>query len=207
MKKITILIPNKIKTFLKSFRKFNAVNNLDKKLLKYLNFENGFYIECGANDGINQSNTWFFEKYKNWSGILIEPIPELFKELKNNRNNKNIFVNKCLVSKKYNKPYINITNKNLASKIENNSSLKVEVSTLNEILKKRNCPKIIDLFSLDVEGYEFKVLEGVDFTNYKFKFILVETSKIVKLINYLKNKNYSFIKKLSDGDYLFKYNK
>jgi hypothetical protein len=36
---------------------FNAINNLDKKLLKYINFKNVFYIECGANDGVNQSNS------------------------------------------------------------------------------------------------------------------------------------------------------
>lgn len=200
-------IPYKIKTFFKKFRKYNAVNDLDKKLLKYLNFESGFYIECGANDGINQSNSWYFDKCKNWKGILIEPIPRLFRELKNNRNSKNIFVNKCLVSKKYKHKYINITDKNLASRIEKNSSLKVEVSTLNKILMENNAPKIINLFSLDVEGYEFEVLNGIDFSKYKFEFILIETNKIIKLKLYLQNKNYSLISSLSDGDFLFKYNK
>jgi FkbM family methyltransferase len=204
---ITKFIPYKIKTFFKKFRKFNALNNLDQKLLKYLNFESGFYIECGANDGINQSNSWYFDKYKNWKGILIEPIPRLFKELKNNRNCKNIFINKYLVSEKYSKEYIYITDKNLASKIEKNSSLKVEVSTLNKILKENNAPKIINLFSLDVEGYEFEVLEGINFSKYKFEFILIETNKSIKLKKYLQNKSYLFIKELSDGDFLFKYNK
>lgn len=207
MSVITKFIPYKIKIFFKKLRKFNAVNNLDQKLLKYLNFESGFYIECGANDGINQSNSWYFDKYKNWKGILIEPIPHLFKELKNNRNCKNIFINKCLVSEKYNKEYIYITDKNLASKIEKNSSLKVEVSTLNKILKENNAPKIINLFSLDVEGYEFEVLEGINFSKYKFEFILIETNKSIKLKKYLQNKSYLFIKELSDGDFLFKYNK
>ena len=32
-------------------------------------FKNG--IECGANDGVNQSNTWYFEISK--KGLLIEP--------------------------------------------------------------------------------------------------------------------------------------
>jgi FkbM family methyltransferase len=202
---VTKFIPYKVKTFFKKFRKFNAVNDLDKKLLKYLNFKYGFYIECGANDGINQSNSWYFEKYKNWKGILIEPIPRLFKELKKNRNCKNIFVNKCLVSKKYNKDYIYITDKNLASKIEKNSSLKVKASTLNKILKENNAPKIINLFSLDVEGYELEVLKGINFSEYKFEFILIETNKIIKLKRYLQNKNYFLLKRLSDGDFLFKF--
>ena len=50
-------------------------------MLKYINYKKGFYIECGANDGVNQSNTWYFEKTK-WKGILIEPVNEVFKELK-----------------------------------------------------------------------------------------------------------------------------
>ena len=40
---------------------------------KYLNYNNGFFIEIGANDGIEQSNT-FFRKRKKLKGILIEPI-------------------------------------------------------------------------------------------------------------------------------------
>ena len=43
-------------------------------LLKYLNYENGFFIEAGANDGVVQSNTFYFEKELNWTGLLIEPI-------------------------------------------------------------------------------------------------------------------------------------
>ena len=68
----------KFKTKLKKIRKFNALNQLDKKMLDYINFSNGFFIECGANDGVNQSNTWYFEKYLNWHGILIEPLKNKF---------------------------------------------------------------------------------------------------------------------------------
>ena len=95
------LIPTKFKTFLKKRRDYNAIDNLDKKLKQFLYYKNGFYIECGANDGVNQSNTWFFEKKLKWRGILIEPVPDLFKELKKNRNKNNIFINKCLVGKDF----------------------------------------------------------------------------------------------------------
>jgi FkbM family methyltransferase len=47
-------------------------------------------------------------------------------------------------------------------------SVLTQTMTLTDILKKNNSPKLIDLFSLDVEGYEFDVLEGIDFNNYKF---------------------------------------
>ena len=40
-----------------------------------------FYIEIGANDGVSQSNTKYLELFYDWRGILIEPIPSVFKKL------------------------------------------------------------------------------------------------------------------------------
>ena len=72
------IIPENILFFLKkkffSEKQYFGLNKLDKKVLKYLNYNRGFFVELGANDGISQSNTLHFEKYKNWKGILIEPI-------------------------------------------------------------------------------------------------------------------------------------
>ena len=97
--KLKGLFSANFKNLFKKFKKFNAYNDLDKKLLKYINYKDGFYIDCGANDGINQSTTWFYEKTLNWRGILIEPIPQVFEMLKKNRSKDNIFVNAALVSK------------------------------------------------------------------------------------------------------------
>ena len=85
---ISSLFPKKIKTFFKKFRNFNSIHNLDKKMLNYINYSKGFYIECGANDGVDQSNTWYFEKKLNWTGFLIEPHPLIFNELFKNRKKK-----------------------------------------------------------------------------------------------------------------------
>jgi len=208
MGKISGLFSKKTKTFFKKFRKFNALNNLDKKLLKYINYNNGFYIECGANDGVDQSNTWHFEKFKNWHGILIEAHAEIFNELKKNRNKNNILINNFLVSNNYKSKIINISNNDLMSKfsIIKEESFSARAITLTEILEKNNTPKLIDLFSLDVEGYEFEVLEGIDFKNYKFKYFLIETNNFNKLNNYLMAKKYKFVDKLSNHDYLFTIN-
>ena len=208
MLKINNLLSKKTKTFFKKFRKFNALNNLDKKLLQYINYNNGFYIECGANDGVDQSNTWYYEKFKNWHGILIEAHPKLFGELKKNRSKNNILVNKFLVAKNFKSLIVNISDNDLMSKFSNSNhkNFSTQPITLTEILKNNNSPKIIDLFSLDVEGYEFKVLEGIDFKNYKFKYFLIETNNFNKLNHYLVTKKYKFINKLSHHDYLFAIN-
>ena len=199
-------IPVKLKTFLKKRRDYNAIDSLDKKLKKYLNFKNGFFIECGANDGVNQSNTWYFEKKLNWRGILIEPVPNLFKELIKNRSENNIFVNKCLVEKNYKSKNINMIYDNCKTKISKSQvkTLNTQVSTVAKVLKDNKIKKSIDLFSLDVEGYELNVLNGINFRANKIKYFLIETKNFNKLNKFLYLKNYRFIKKLSRHDYLFK---
>ena len=95
---------------------------------------------------------------------------------------------------------------NCMTKVSNikNKTISVETSTLSKILSDTKIPKIIDLFSLDVEGYEFEVLAGINYKRYKFRYILVETKKFFKLNNFLLKKKYFFVKKLSRHDYLFK---
>ena len=126
-----------------------------------------------------------------------------------NRNKNNIFVSKCLVSQTYKDKYIKIIDKDLMSKIDLKNGISVEVSTLDKILSFNQVPKIIDFFSLDVEGEEFNVLEGINFLKYNFKYLLIESNDFNKLNKFLITKNYSFVKKLSDiddHDWLFKFN-
>ena len=54
---------------------YKALNDLDKKIEKYLPGRNGFFIEAGANNGIKQSNSYYFAKTLGWRGILVEAIP------------------------------------------------------------------------------------------------------------------------------------
>jgi FkbM family methyltransferase len=214
IKKIKGLFPVTLKTFIKKFRNFNADNKLDLKMLKYINYENGFFIECGANDGVNQSNTWYYEKKLNWRGVLIEPVPEVFKQLKKNRKSENLFFNNVLKSFNDKRKYIRlIYNKkdSLITKIEskknkNTYSFRSRAKTLNEILTISKAPKKIDFFSLDVEGDEINVLNGIDLKKYYFKYILIETMNLKKVINKLKKFDYKLKKKLSNIDYLFKKN-
>ena len=47
-------------------------------LLKYIDFNSGFFIELGGYDGFFHSPTYYLEKFKNWQGILVEPHPIFF---------------------------------------------------------------------------------------------------------------------------------
>jgi hypothetical protein len=74
---------------------------------------------------------------------------------------------------------------------------------LNDLLSKNKLPKLIDFFSLDFAGAELEVLKGIDHSKYKFKFLLVEVRNFNRINNFLKNKNYKLIRKLSKKDYLY----
>jgi FkbM family methyltransferase len=200
-----------------------ALNNLDIKLEPYLkDIKNGFYIECGANNGVWQSNTLYFYKKYNWTGLLIEPNPFLYEICKKN-GPKDIVENCALVDKNYNKSFIkgyfqftDYASSLMAQTVEGNSEFKnqhpdkepidVPANTLTNILEKHKIKKI-DLFSLDVEGYEINVLEGFDIQKYKPSFILIETTIIPtrqkEIKNYMESVGYQLIERLSDGDDLY----
>lgn len=151
----------------------------------------GFYIECGAYDGKNYSNTILLEKL-GWKGLLVEPSPKAFLAcLENRSSTNNIFVNVALVNSeniKYVEGDFDGTPMSSVNSLRLNNDLKIRVpaKTLQSILNE-NQIRVIDFFSLDVEGYELQVLEGMDLKLNPPKFILVELyahnkSDITKLL-------------------------
>src|SRR5688572_8197056 len=46
-----------------------ALNGLDRRLARHLDFDGGVFVEAGANDGVEQSNTYYFEKIRHWRGL------------------------------------------------------------------------------------------------------------------------------------------
>ena len=53
---------------------------------------NGFFIEAGAHDGEDYSNSLLFEMKRNWTGILIEADPFVFQKMQS-RNRRAFVVN------------------------------------------------------------------------------------------------------------------
>ncbi len=200
-----------------------SLYDIDKKLEKYLTHRNGFFIEVGANNGFNQSNTYFFECCRGWTGILIEGIPELYEQCVVERPNSKVF-NCALVSDDFSEPYVTMKYANLmsivkgafkseeadenhvkrGSEIQKNVvpyEIEVPARTLTSILDECNVQEI-DLFSLDVEGFELNVLKGLDLNKYKPRYILVE-ARFKKEIDVYLSDFYVQVDKLSYHDYLY----
>ncbi len=205
-----------------------SLNDLDRKLEKYLNYREGFFIEAGGNNGFKQSNTYYYERFHNWKGILVEGIPDLYNKCVLERPNSQVF-NCALVEDGFSDSHVTMRYANLMSLVEgaqkgetdeeahinrwlkreqekqtNSKSYKVEVParTLTSILDECNVDKI-DFFSLDVEGYELNVLKGLDFSKYRPKLMLIEARYKAEIDSYI-GEFYEEIDQLSHHDILYK---
>jgi FkbM family methyltransferase len=203
-------------------RRSFALDKLDLKLRPFLNFRNGFFVEAGANDGVAQSNTLYFEKYQAWTGLLIEPIPDLATRCRQNRPGC-IVENCALVPFGYAAPTIEMRYCNLMSLVKGamrseeadlahvqlgsevqrvaSYELPVPARTLTSVLEQHRITRI-DFLSLDVEGFELSALQGLDLARYRPAFLLVEARFGNEIDAFLKPR-YERVAQLSEHDVLY----
>ena len=198
-----------------------ARHKLDVKLDEYLP-ERGFFVEAGAMDGFIASNTYYLERIKGWRGILIEPIPDYFRECVRQRPGSQVL--QCaLVAPDFAAKAVTMTFAESQSFVksagENAESLsppdaaekarsysvEVPARTLTSILSEQNV-RTIDFLSLDVEGFEIEAIRGLDFAMHKPTFMLVEclTPQALGAIQQQLQPHYELVAPLTHRDYLFR---
>ena len=186
---------------------------------KILSKRNGIFVDIGANGGIIDSNSYFLEKYKNWTGVCIEPINEKFEILNQIRNAKcyniGIFKEDTNVDFFQVKGYaemlsgiVNSFQKVHFERLQNEIKLhggeieiiNIEVRNINKIFVENKIFKI-DYFSIDTEGSEFEILTSIEFENCDISLISIENNYNDSRINdFLTKNNYTLVKKLGNDE-------
>jgi FkbM family methyltransferase len=200
-----------------------GLNGLDRKLAKHLDWTGGTFVEAGGNDGLDQSNTYWFERFRGWRGILIEPQPWFYAKCRQNRPRAKVFncalvANDTTTSIKvapgglrgyvvggWSDPAHEVYHRSVAAKdmgVPDLVDVEVPARTLASVLEEANIGRI-DLFSLDVEGYEMQVFEGMNVEKHRPRFLCVETRAPDAICAAL-NHRYETVEQLTESDFLFR---
>jgi len=169
---------------------------------------NACVVQIGACDGISYDDTrGFLDLYK-WKGVFVEPIPELFEQLKENFKDRDYkFVNAAITKESgkvimLNVPEASIANQHIRPCFKGMSSVwppknglgsddeydtvirerfakKIEVTSLSlEDLFKDTSTTEFDIFIVDAEGCDYDIFMQLDLNKYKPKFIRLETCNL-----------------------------
>lgn len=152
----------------------------DKWIINYfkennIDYLNNIFIEIGAYDGFEFSNTYLWELKYGWRGLLIEGSPVYYNGLIHSQRPYSAKINKVVCNtsgiidfndkslgisgiKKYEIPEREDVRKENHYKV-----IQVECSPMRDIIKEYGLTHI-DVFSLDVEGAELELLNTFDWS-------------------------------------------
>ena len=201
----------------------NSRGRMDRRIAALFNNKrSGVFIEAGAADGLDQSNTLYLERKLGWTGLLVEPGRDQFDYCR--RVRPHAIVERCVLG-----PYarsgetMTVLENRLTSIVRESREMSlgdfdrhvqaisargavgeetVPCAALGELLDRHGI-RHVDIFSLDVEGAEIFVLEGLDLDRVHISYLLVETRDFPRLEAWLAGR-FVFAERWSDGDYLFR---
>ena len=140
----------------------------------------GTYVEMGAHNGAAMSNTHWLECNLGWRGVLIEPDKAQFAKLTALRGQPKLsnhlfpYASGCM------KPgLIGIDRKGPQSRTNLTlvaGGATVECRPLSTMLSQANVTHI-NLFSLDVEGFELQVLRSMNWASTHVDVLVIELSE------------------------------
>lgn len=201
-----------------------ALHDMDRKLDRIIDKDRGYFIEAGGNDGYTQSNTYWLERFRGWTGVLVEPVPDLVAEARIERPASTV-VQAALVPAGHPEPTVQMTFGDLMTVVKGTRDdeeawtgagltlgwrdpyeTEVPARPLSDILDEVGAPKDIDLLSLDVEGFEVQALQGLDLDRHAPRHIVVEMHDIDEgrgPVEEILGDRYRFAERLSPVDVLY----
>jgi FkbM family methyltransferase len=183
---------------------------------------NGTFVDIGAHDGLTFSNSYFFEKVRNWKGVCVEPIPEIFAKLNETRNC--IKINGCVSNKVGTEKFLRVRGEYVDTEMlsglledydarhleridreikeygGSKEEIEVKCYDINQVLKENSIKKV-DFFTIDTEGNELKILKTIDFDGFDFDILLVENNYQTEEMNeFMTSKGFKRIKKIGHDE-------
>lgn len=145
----------------------------------------GYFVEFGATNGIDLSNTFLLEKTFKWKGILAEPGRTWHRELSLNRSQPIDHRAVAGISGQVRRfveanqgeystfgEFASVgTHKHIRVK---SRQYDVETISLNDLLIAHGAPKHIQLISIDTEGSELEIIQSFDFDLFKVDLFFIE---------------------------------
>lgn len=140
----------------------------------------GYFVEVGANEPRLRSQTWHLEQ-AGWSGILVEPQPDLVEALKTLRAAR-VFAVACSGPENAGHalpfyvagPLSSLDRAGMAPGATPEKVIDVPVRTLDSILEEAQAPVGFDFLSIDVEGHEIDVLRGLSLSRWQPRLVMLE---------------------------------
>ena len=166
----------------------------------------GYFVEVGANDPHARSQTFHLEQ-AGWSGVLIEPQPELAGKLRANRTAK-VFAVACSAPENAGRamplhiagPLSALNRERMAPGAAPETIIQVPVKTLDSVLEEAGTHPGFDFLSIDVEGHEIEVLRGFDLARWRPRLILLEDHvRDLAKHRYLTSRGYRIVRRYENN--------
>ena len=162
------------------------IPNLNEIYAQYFQ-EPGVFVEVGANDGYEWSNTWHLAQM-GWRGVYFEPVKDLAEKCATRHAKNDVAVINCAVGA-YDgetKMYLgeSVTTSEYVAKNNTfqygntpDNFVMVKACTLNTALTDLGIRRNFDLLVIDVDGDEIGVLRGLKIGDWLPRMIIIETCK------------------------------
>jgi FkbM family methyltransferase len=166
----------------------------------------GYFVEVGANHPTIASQTWHLEQ-TGWTGVLIEPQPDLAACLVTARKAK-VFAVACSSPENAGRSLplhvdgaLSALDRNrMAPGANVGTTIMVPTRTLDDVLDEADAPAPLDLLSIDVEGHEIEVLRGFDFEVWQPRLVMVEDHVgDLRKHRYLKDRGYRLVRRVGNN--------
>jgi FkbM family methyltransferase len=182
----------------------------------------GVFIDIGAHDGVEMSNSCLFERSRGWTGVCVEPRPATFAKLRASRSAH--CANCCIGNAGGEVRFLEVEgpgemlsgildnmkpghlariDREIAEQGGSKRIIDVPVRPLADVLNDAGVTRA-DLLTLDIEGGELNVLRGIDFNATPIRAVCVENNEPDQyaIQNHMRAQGYEFVCLAGDEIYV-----